>query len=60
MNQTSEDFSDMSLTGREPDDIDMLEHRNPFLLPSDEEVFRMRDEERSRKVQVLPTLSSIQ
>ena len=29
--------------------MDMEEERNPFTLPSDEEVFKMRDEEKRRK-----------
>ena len=41
--------------GAEVDDmeeLDQLELKNPFALPSDEEVFRMRDEERRRKLRV--------
>ena len=46
-NQMSDGFGDMSISGGmgEPDDVDLLEHRNPFMLPSDEDeaVFRMTD-----------------
>jgi hypothetical protein len=34
------------------EELDQLELKNPFALPSDEEVFRMRDEERRRKLRV--------
>ena len=39
------------------DELDQLELKNPFALPSDEEVFRMRDEERRRKLQVCGSLA---
>ena len=40
------------------DELDQLELKNPFALPSDEEVFRMRDEERRRKLQVCNSLAA--
>jgi hypothetical protein len=39
---------------------DPMESRNPFALPSDEEVFRMRDEERHRKQAERERLAKLQ
>jgi len=39
--------------------MDMEEERNPFTLPSDEEVFKMRDEEKRRKKEYRETQSKL-
>jgi hypothetical protein len=45
--------------GAAAEEVDPLDQKNPFALPSDEEVFRMRDEERARKKQDKDTVTQL-